>query len=140
VAEAISHMFGQSYAWFLAITEGLEPGPALSRYIDVYLSRKHRDQRASGCVLAALSGDLPRMSEAVRARFTEGAERLPAAIAALLRRLGRANAEALALSAVSEMAGALVLARAVSDPERSHRILRNAREMVKARLGLETER
>lgn len=136
VAQAITQMFDESLAWFLGKTEGLPPAEALTAYIHAYLSRAHRDARGRGCPLAALAGDLPRLTDIARERFTEGAERLPAALAKLLRKLGAKNAEALAYSAIAEMAGALALSRAVADPERSDRILRNSRDMVKARLGL----
>jgi TetR/AcrR family transcriptional repressor of nem operon len=140
VAQSITQMFDESLAWLHSKTDGHPPAEALARYVDAYLSRAHRDARGRGCPLAALAGDLPRLPQLARERFTEGAERVPAEMAALLRQTGAKNAEALADSAVAEMAGALALARAVTDPERSHQILRNSRAMVKARLGLKTEK
>jgi len=53
-----------------------------------------------------------------------------------LKKLGAKSAEALAWSALAEMAGALALSRTVSDPDRSAQILRNSRAMVRSRLGL----
>jgi hypothetical protein len=41
-------------------------------------------------------GELPRLPEAPRVRHTEGVERLTAAIAGLLKELGRKDAEAMA--------------------------------------------
>ena len=87
--------------------------------------------------MAALSGDLPNMPDLARARFTDGTERFVAGVAKLLKKLGTRNAEAAAWSAVVEMAGALALARAVSDPHRSSQILRNSRAMVRTRIGLD---
>ncbi|MGO9930242.1 MAG: TetR/AcrR family transcriptional regulator [Steroidobacteraceae bacterium] len=136
VAQAITSMFDQGSAQFLRLTQGLEPRQALQAYIDWYLSAAHRDAPGGGCPLAAVSGDLPRLPEAARLRYSEGVEGLAARVATLLRALGAKNAEALALSAVSEMAGAMTLARAVADPARSNQILRNSREIVKARLDL----
>jgi TetR/AcrR family transcriptional regulator, transcriptional repressor for nem operon len=138
VAQAIAYMFDETYAWFQARTEGLEPGPALAAFIGIYLSRSHRDARATGCAVAAMCGDLPRLPRPARASFTQGLERLQAGLAGLLRKLGRRNAEALALSAIAEMSGALALARAVGESERSDLILRTAREQLRERLGLET--
>jgi len=136
IAQSITYMFDQTYAWFLQQTEGLEPRAALAAFVGAYLSRSHRDAPSRGCALAALSSDLPRLPEAARARFTEGAARLPAGIAKLLKKLGAKNADALAASAIAEMVGALALARAIQDTEQSDRILRTSREMVKARLGV----
>jgi hypothetical protein len=53
-----------------------------------------------------------------------------------VKKLGAKNAEALAWSALAEMAGALALSRTVSDADRAAEILRNSRAMVRSRLGL----
>jgi len=135
VAQAITSMFEQGYANFLRKTEGLEPREALEAYVNWYLSQAHRDAPNRGCPLASVSGDLPRLPDAARIRYTEGVERLTAGIAKLIKKLGIKNAEALALSALSEMAGALALARAVSDSERSDWMLQASCEMVKSRLA-----
>jgi TetR/AcrR family transcriptional regulator, transcriptional repressor for nem operon len=135
IAQAITSMFEQGFANFLRKTEGLEPQQALDCYVDWYLSKAHRDAPGRGCPLAAIAGDLPRLPETARVRFTEGVERLAAALAKLLKKLGSKDAEALAFSALAEMAGALTLARAILDPERSNRILEASAELVKARLG-----
>jgi len=137
VAHAVTYMFDAAYAWLLRHTEGREPADALSGYVDAYLAPPRRDDRAHGCPIAALAADLPNMPEAASARFTDGTERLVAALAKLVKKLGMKNAEALAWSAMAEMAGALTLSRAVSDPETSKAILRNSRAMVKSRLGLD---
>jgi len=119
VTQAITPMFDVSYARFLSHTEGREPAEALSNYtIDAYLATSHRLDRAHGCPIAALSGDLPNMPELARARFTDGTERLVAGFAKLVKRLGAKNAEALAWSAIAEMAGALALSRTVPDLDR----------------------
>jgi|SRR5271165_401381 len=136
VAQAITSMFDQGSAQFQRLTEGLGPRQALQAYVDWYLSVAHRDTPGGGCPLPAVSGDLPRLPEAARLRYSEGVERLAASIAKLLKKLGAKNSEALALSAVSELAGAMTLARAVADSARSNQILRNSREIVKARLNL----
>ena len=136
VAEAITHMLDRGHARFLKLTEGRPPAEGLVHFIDSYLSVAHRDERGKGCALAALCCDLPRMGAIARKRFTEGALRLPASMARLLAQSGVADAESLSQSAVAEMAGALALSRAISDPQRSEHILENSRRMVKARLGL----
>src|SRR5580692_5253156 len=136
IAQAITSMFEQGFANFLRRTEGLEPREALQTYIDWYLSKAHRDAPNRGCPLASVSGDLPRLPDAARVRYTEGVERLTAALAKLLKKLGAKNADALAFSALSEMAGALALARATSDSERSDQMLQTARDMVKSRVDV----
>ena len=140
VAQAITYMFDASYAWFLRHTEGREPAEALSRYIDAYFATSQALDRAHGCPIAALSGDLPNMNEAARARFTDGTERLVTGFAKLLKGLGAKKGDALAWSAMAEMAGALALARTVSDPDRATQILRHSRAMVRSRIGLDRSR
>ena len=75
------------------------------------------------------------MSDRARERFTDGTERVVAALARLAKKLGAKDAQALAWSAIAEMAGAVALSRTVSD-ERATAILRNSRAIVKARFGL----
>lgn len=135
IAQAITHMFDGAYNRFLSHTEGREPAAAIASYVDFYLSPSHRLERASGCPIATLSGDLPNLSEHARARFTDGTERVVAALAKLAKKLGAKDAEALAWSAIAEMAGAVALSRTVSD-ERAAAILRNSRSIVKARFGV----
>src|SRR2546425_8319873 len=119
LTEAISYMSDDAYAAFLRHTEGRAPADALSNYIDAYLATSHRDDRAHSCPLAALSGDLPNMPALARARFADGTERLVAALAKLVKKLCAKNAEALAWSALAEMAGAPPLSRNASHPRES---------------------
>lgn len=44
-------------------------------FINVYVSREHRDGRGSGCTMAALCGDAARQTDDVKATFAEGIER-----------------------------------------------------------------
>jgi TetR/AcrR family transcriptional repressor of nem operon len=136
VAQAITYMFDQAYARFLRKTESREPHDGLANYIDTYLTPTHRDARGQGCALAALSGDLPRLPEAARARFADGAERLSSAIAKLLAQIGAPQPETLAWSVVAELSGTLALSRALGGTEHSDRLLSTGRESLKARLGV----
>ncbi|MGH7803190.1 MAG: TetR/AcrR family transcriptional regulator, partial [Candidatus Binatia bacterium] len=135
IAQAITHMFDGKYNQFVSVTEGREPAAAIASYVDFYLTPSHRLDRANGCPIATLSGDLPNLSGRARERFTDGAERVIAGLAKLAKKLGAKDAEALAWSAIAEMAGAVALSRTVSD-ERAAAILRNSRANVKARFGL----
>jgi TetR/AcrR family transcriptional repressor of nem operon len=137
VTEAVTYMFGAAYAQFLQHTEGREPAEALANHIDEYLAMSHRLDQAHGCPIAALAGDLPNMPELARARFTDGTERLVAGFAKLVKKLGAKRADALACSAIAEMAGALALSRTVSDLDRAAHILRNSRAMIRSRLNLD---
>ncbi len=136
VAEAVGQMFGDSRALLASCTEGRAPADGLANYIDAYLSKTHRDQTDRGCPLPRLSGELARMPEAARERFAAGAQALTEMIAELLGQAGVPDAELAASSVIAEMVGALALARAVPDRDRSSLILKTSRKALKARLHL----
>jgi len=68
MAEASANSLSQS----LANAEAL----SVQDFIDVYVSRDHRDSRATGCTMAALCGDAARQSGDLKAAFAEGIERM----------------------------------------------------------------
>ena len=139
VTAAIAEMLDHVRDSFPGCIEGLEPRAALRSYVRLYLSRAHRDARDSGCPLAVLSSDLPRMAEPARTRYAEGVARLTSLIQGHLEALGHGDAAALASSALAEMIGALSLSRAVADPDQSDLILARSRAAVLARLGVAEE-
>jgi len=136
VAEAVSQMFDDSRAMFEYRTEGRTPPDGLASYIDFYLSEQHRDQTECGCPLPRLSNELARLPGPARDRFAAGAAGLTRRIAELLEKLGTPDAELASASMISEIVGALALARAVPDREQSNRILAASREGLKRRLGV----
>jgi TetR/AcrR family transcriptional repressor of nem operon len=138
IAQAVSLMFDEAYARLLRMTEGREPLQGMHAYMDWYLSAAHRDAPNGGCPVAAVSGDLARLPDAARERYTEGVERLAAGITKLLIKLHMPKPAMLAFSLLSEMAGALSSARAVIRSPLSEEILRASREMIKTRLTLES--
>lgn len=138
VAAAIGEMFADAAGRFARSTQGFSPEVGMTRYLDFYLSPAHRDRRGSGCPVAALAADLPRMEGQARERYGAGVAGLSAKIAGQLQRMGRDDADALAASVVAELVGALCLSRAVADPRQSDAILDASLTALKRRLGLET--
>jgi len=136
VASTIDHMQGEGAERWRSITEGLEPRAGLSAYLDFYLSAAHRDSRDSGCLLPFLASDLPRLRDDARARFAAGAARMRARLAGKLAEIGVTEAEAEASSMLSEMVGALSLARAEPDPSAADAILERSKAALKRRFGL----
>ncbi len=136
VAAAIDEMFNDARGRFAHETADNPPAEGLARYIRFYLSRAHRDARGAGCPIAALSADLSRMEGGSRERYGQGVAALTGRLAGHLQLLGLDDPEALARSALSEMVGALSLARAVADPVQSDLILKTSRDALKRRLGL----
>lgn len=137
VAAAIDHMFGESVDRWQAHAAGRPGAETLASYIDFYLSAAHRDSRTSGCPLPFLAADLPRLSDAAKSRFTAGVARMRAWLATQITDLGRDDPQAAASSMLSELVGALSLARAEPDPAVSDAILENSRAALKRRFGLE---
>ncbi len=78
---------------------------------------------------------MSRQPAALREAFDAGLRRLVGRIAGLLPDGTRPSPEALARSLLAEMAGAVGLSRAVSDPAQSDEILAVTRAAVKARLA-----
>lgn len=136
VAAAIGQMFEDARMRVEHDTAGRGPAEGLVAYIDFYLSKKHRDARGAGCPMAALSSDLPRMSDASRQQFAAGVQRVTTALGDQLAALGHADAETGARSMMAELIGALSLARVELDAKRSDAILAASRGQLKQRLGL----
>ncbi|MGH6889039.1 MAG: TetR/AcrR family transcriptional regulator [Rhizomicrobium sp.] len=137
LAEALDGVFEESRKKFGKIMDGLPPRHALARYIDVYVSPAHRDDASRGCPVVALNSDLPRQSRKFRATFDRGMKLLLGELAGAIGDAGiPGDSEALAASVLSAMAGAVAVARAVSDRQLSVELLEAARDSIKARLGL----
>jgi TetR/AcrR family transcriptional regulator, transcriptional repressor for nem operon len=138
IAAAIDEMFIEAKSRAMLEMDDRPPAEALGAYIDFYLSKTHRDARATGCPMPSLAADLPRLTPKARERFSEGMQRLRSRLAEKLALMGHDDAEAEASSAVAEMVGAVSLARGEPDPAASDTILDRSKAAVKRRLGLES--
>ncbi len=111
-------LMAEAMACGIAQTGAQAEGVDASEFIRHYLSREHRDSRATGCTMAALGGDAARQPDSVRVAFEGGVENL-------LARLSQqgpssdpaeaAQARARILDVLSHAVGALVLSRACPD-------------------------
>jgi TetR/AcrR family transcriptional repressor of nem operon len=115
----------------------LPPAEGLAAYIDFYLSPAHRASRVVGCPMPFLAADLPRLTDKARARFAAGVASLRQRLAGQLALMGRPDPEIEASSMMSELVGALSLARAEPDPATSDAILSRSTTALKRRLSLE---
>jgi len=136
IGAAIEAAFENRRAFFRNLPEAADNAAFLERFVDSYISEIHRDRPERGCPVATLSSDIPRQGEAARAAFDAGVKGLIHTISSRLTVGAPKDRDALAGSLVAEMAGAVALARAVSDPELSDRLLEQSRRSVKARMGL----
>jgi TetR/AcrR family transcriptional repressor of nem operon len=111
-------LMAESAACGMAQTAALTAGVNLPAFVRGYVSRKHRDARASGCTMAALSGDAARQPETVRSTFAAGIESLLAELGRegdALHAADRRQARARSLDMLAHAVGAIVLSRACPD-------------------------
>lgn len=140
IDSALEDMLEGAKARFLRITDGLPPAQALATYLDMYLSREHRDSGTFLCPLPILSADMTRLEPRMRAVYAVTAGRLAALMRPMIEAanpdLDAENAVLVSRSVVSEAVGALSLARAIGPSEQSDAILLASRTALKRRLGL----
>jgi TetR/AcrR family transcriptional repressor of nem operon len=128
----------ESLAGMIEDAPGQTGPPALKRVVAEYLSTAHRDAANGGCPSASLVTDAGRHSGAVQSAYAEGVQGYLAGFAAEFLReaerkgheLDPAEAGRRAIRLLSEMVGALMIARAVRhvEPELSDEILQASRD------------
>ncbi|HEY2379528.1 MAG TPA: TetR/AcrR family transcriptional regulator [Gemmatimonadaceae bacterium] len=138
-AEALAAGLETSGARLAKIVE--RPDASLGDLLDYYVSRRHRDDLAFGCPLAASASEIARQDRSVSARFVEGFERMTAAVEATLVDLPPETRHQRALTIVAAEIGAIAVARASakSDLGLSNEILAAARTTLE-QLGEEPPR
>ncbi len=94
---------------------------ALWPFIEAYLSSAHRDNRADGCTIASLASDAARQDEQVQASFAKGIDEELDILASYFAKTPAedqddmpASARERAVHLLSELVGAIILARAVA--------------------------
>jgi TetR/AcrR family transcriptional repressor of nem operon len=121
-AECCERALAGALEKWTALGEGAR-GDALTAIVTHYLSERHRDAPGSGCVFAALGSDAARQDRSIRRTFSQGLASFIDTIASLSPGRTRASKRKKALSTMSQMVGAVVLARAVDDPDLSREVL-----------------
>lgn len=124
VAAAVAHLFDASATSIDRFREKYGE-KALDRYVDFYLSPRHRDDTTAGCPVPVLSSDVQRAAPEIRAAFEAGLDLLADRLALMMPQ-GAGRKGALAL--LGEMAGVLSLSRALSDAKASGELLSGARK------------
>ncbi|HEY4354851.1 MAG TPA: helix-turn-helix domain-containing protein [Acidobacteriaceae bacterium] len=92
-----------------------------SAYADMYLNPRHRDNPGNGCTMAALGQEVGRSTPELKAAFERGLEEILSA-----RGSDRENA----IFQTAALLGAVVLARAVQNPQLSGEILKSVRQKL----------
>ncbi|MFA6264244.1 MAG: TetR family transcriptional regulator [Pseudolabrys sp.] len=115
-----------------AIAADKVSGDLLEALVDQYLSRKHRDSPATGCAFATVAVDAARQGGEMRAAFTDGLLPLIEVLEKAVPGRTKAQRRRTALAKMSELVGAVILARAVHDEKLSDAILSSARQDILA--------
>ena len=111
-------LMAEAAACGIAQTAAMSEGIDAPTFVSHYLSREHRDGRATGCTMAALGGDAARQPESVRLAFADGVENLVATLSqpgAASVTSDAVQARAKILDALAHAVGALVMSRACPD-------------------------
>jgi len=121
-AEACAHATRDAWASWM---DG-PPDGRLERIVRNYLTSRHRDNQANGCVFAALGSDVARQPRSVRRAFTERVRAKIDLLRSVVPGRSAAARRDKALATLSGLVGALILSRAVDDPVLSDEILEAA--------------
>jgi TetR/AcrR family transcriptional regulator, transcriptional repressor for nem operon len=122
MAQACTRAFAEKAALWQEERE-LDVDRPLASLATYYLTAAHRDDPGSGCPMAALAIDVSRQAPPVRRAFTEGLRQLVELLTAKLPGRSQAAKRRSALAAWATLVGALILARAVDDPDLSDEML-----------------
>ncbi|WP_428525502.1 TetR/AcrR family transcriptional regulator [Roseibium sp.] len=125
MAEATAHALTENLDhWRRSIAEDTS-GSSKDAVTRWYLSEPHENARGTGCAYAALAGDAPRQTKEVREAF-DAALRETAALVSGKDETTPLSDQEDALRFISQIVGALVLARATEDPDLKAALLKAA--------------
>ncbi|MHC8305478.1 TetR/AcrR family transcriptional regulator [Pseudomonas sp. PB3P13] len=130
MAEAAASGLSQS----LVNSAGLD----VTEFVNLYISRDHRDGRSVGCTMAALCGDAARQSEELKATFADGIESMLAVLEPedSLGDMDPHTMRAQMIDMLAHAIGAVVLSRACPDDSPlADEILEACREKILATLS-----
>jgi TetR/AcrR family transcriptional repressor of nem operon len=133
VAEAIG---STQQLWKRRLDAAASGGPPATyeSLVDDYLSEAHRNRPGTGCPVAALAGDIARSDKRTRAVVTrEIRENLELLSSLILDKNEKNNgaARSHAVLTYCALVGAIGVARAVSDEQLSHEILKTVAQLLK---------
>ncbi len=125
-AHACNAVMARSAATWNRVVDSAPDRP-LAALVDHYLSAPQRDEAGRGCAFAALGADAARQGAPGCAAFAAGLRPLIDILTRLVPNGSKTARRRKAISAMSQLVGAMVLARAVGDKEFSDEILAAAK-------------
>ena len=126
LAEAADRAGAEGMAVLARAAAAAPPEKALAAMLGTYLSEEHVHGMETGCAIAALGSEMPRQAPKVRRAATRRIKEMIDLVGRQSSDWGQPGAHERALVTVATALGALVLARAVDDPELSHALRKAA--------------
>ncbi|MGO4560141.1 TetR/AcrR family transcriptional regulator [Mesorhizobium sp. 2RAF21] len=120
VAQALTH----------SLTAGEDRRTDVRAFFDSYLSRRHRDNPATGCPTAGLAAQTRHQSPAARAAITEGVRGQIDRLSKVFDGSNDTVKRRAAIGSWAAMVGAIILARAIDDPVLSDEVLEETRAWI----------
>jgi len=110
-----------------------KPGEELAALVDTYLSDRlvAAPEEGLGCAIAAAGSEIPRQQAEVRRAAGRRIKDLIGLVERQFPDWGKSGAHDKAMAVTATMVGALVLARAVDDPQLSRSMRKAARELIR---------
>jgi TetR/AcrR family transcriptional regulator, transcriptional repressor for nem operon len=119
LAEAADRAGADGVAVMARVAAAAPPKKALEAMLRAYLSKEHVEGAETGCAIAALGTEVPRQAPKVRRAVTRRIKEMIDLVARQSPEWGQPGAHERALVTLATALGALVLARAVDDPQLS---------------------
>jgi TetR/AcrR family transcriptional regulator, transcriptional repressor for nem operon len=128
LAEAAGRACAETAAAAADTVANVPPKKALLSMLNAYLSRTHLENAEIGCPLVALGSETSRQAPEVRRVATRHIKEMVDLLARQSPDWGQPGAHERALVTMSTMVGALLLARAVDDPDLADSLLDASRK------------
>lgn len=125
VAQALAHALGAD-----SFGDG-----EFSDFVRAYLAPRHRDNPANGCPTSGLAAAIRHQTPEAQAAMAEGLRAQIARIEKALPEQDAVDRHRAAIGSWSAMVGAVILARAINDPQLSDEILENTRAWIDTSVG-----
>lgn len=127
----------ESAASFARALTKAKPGEELMAIVDTYLADSHvtAAENGLGCAIAAAGTEVPRQCPEVRRAVARRIKELIGLVEQQLPEWGKRPAHDKAMSVVATLIGALMLARAVDEPQLSKGIRKSARALIRGAAG-----
>lgn len=117
VEEAAICAATQSFNRLMEAAEAAPPGKEVDAMLGLYLSPEHRDDHGYGCILPALAADIAKQSDSVRGVFTESLKANMDRMSRYMPARDNKTKMKQAMMLLSGMAGGVLIARAINDPD-----------------------